>query len=83
MFVPQLPKPPFDQPAIIRYMLGRPLDFDPGTEYVYSNFDYCMLGRVIESLTGKGYEDAVRQYVLTPAGITGMRLGRTRLCDRV
>ncbi len=82
MFIPQLPKPPLDQPAIIRYMLGRPLDFDPGSRYVYSNFDYCMLGRVIEAITGKRYEDAVRQMVLRPAGITRMKLGKTRLADR-
>jgi N-acyl-D-amino-acid deacylase len=82
MFMPQLPKPPLDQAAIIRYMLGRPLDYDPGTHYVYSNFDYCMLGRVIEALTDERYEYAVREMVLRPAGITRMKLGRTRLADR-
>lgn len=82
MFIPQLPKPPLGQAGIIRYMLGRPLDYDPGTRYVYSNFDYCILGRVIEALTGKKYEDAVREMVLRPAGITRMKLGRTRLADR-
>jgi N-acyl-D-amino-acid deacylase len=82
MFIPQLPKPPLDQAAIIRYMLGRPLDFDPGSRYVYSNFDYCMLGRVIEAVTGKRYEDAVREMVLRPAGITRMKLGKTRRADR-
>ncbi len=82
MFIPRLPKPPLDQAGIIHYMLGRPLDYDPGTRYVYSNFDYCMLGRVIEILTGKRYEDAVREMVLRPAGITRMKLGRTRLADR-
>ena len=50
--------------------------------YVYSNFDYCILGRVIEALTGKKYEDAVREMVLRPAGITRMKLGRTRLANR-
>jgi N-acyl-D-amino-acid deacylase len=82
MFMPQLPKPPLDQAAIIRYMLGRPLDFDPGTRFAYSNFGYCVLGRVIEALTGKKYEDAVREMVLRPAGINRMKLGKTRLADR-
>ncbi len=82
MFIPQLPKPPLDRAAIIRYMLGRPLDFDPGTRYAYSNFGYCMLGRVIEAVTGKPYEDAVREMVLRPAGITRMKLGKTRRADR-
>jgi CubicO group peptidase (beta-lactamase class C family) len=82
MFIPQRPKPPLDQPAIIRYMLGRPLDYDPGTKYVYSNFDYCILGRVIEILTGKGYEEAIQEMILKPAGITRMKLGKTRPTDR-
>jgi len=82
MFIPQRPKPPLDQAGIIRIMLGKPLDFGPGTRYAYSNFGYCLLGRVIEAATGKSYENAVRELVLTPAGITRMKLGKTRLADR-
>jgi CubicO group peptidase (beta-lactamase class C family) len=73
---------PVDRPAIIRFMLNRPLDFDPGTRYAYSNFGYCVLGRVIEQVTGKPYDKAVSELVLKPAGITRMRLGKTRLADR-
>ena len=63
--------------AVIRYMMGQPLDFDPGTRYAYSNFGYCVLGRVIEKLTEKSYEDYVKEVVLAPAGIKSMRLGRS------
>ena len=63
--------------AVIRYMLGQPLDFDPGTRFAYSNFGYCVLGRVIEKLTGKSYGDFVKEGVLAPAGIKSMRLGRS------
>ncbi len=62
---------------IIRYMLGRPLDFDPGTEYAYSNFGYCVLGRVIEEASGMGYEEFVQQQILKPMDITRMRIGAT------
>lgn len=82
MFMSQRPRPPLDQAAIIRFMLGRPLDFDPGTRYAYSNFGYCLLGRVIEAVTGKRYEEAVREMVLRPAGISRMRLGKTGWVDR-
>lgn len=62
---------------IIREVLSRPLDFDPGSQYVYSNFDYCVLGRIIEDLSGQAYGDYVQQQVLKPAGISGPRLGAT------
>lgn len=70
--------PPAGPRAIIRYVLGKPLDFDPGTCYVYSNFGYCLLGRILEKITGKGYEEFVRKSVLQPAGITRMKVGSTR-----
>ena len=44
---------PIHPQQIIRYMMGKPLDFAPGTAYAYSNFGYCVLGRVIEAVTRK------------------------------
>ena len=67
--------PPADVQAVIRYMLAQPLDFDPGARYVYSNFGYCVLGRVIERVTGQSYESFVREKVLEPIGIRDMRIG--------
>ena len=62
---------------IIRFMLGQPLDFDPGTRQAYSNFGYCVLGRVIEKISGWPYEQFVRKQILEPAGIKQMRLGHS------
>jgi len=62
---------------IIRYMMARKLDFDPGQRYAYSNFGYCLLGRVIEQLTKKDYESYMKAAVLAPAGISRMQIGRT------
>ena len=67
---------------IIRYMLGKPLDFNPGTAYVYSNFGYCVLGRVVEAVTGKPYHEVVRERILAPLGIRSMQLGKNLLKDR-
>lgn len=63
--------------AIVRYMLRQPFDFDPGTKYAYSNFGYCLLGRVIEKLGRQSYEAHVKKHVLAPLGIKSMRLART------
>ena len=51
---------PASAETVIRYMKGLPLDFDPGTKYVYSNFGYAILGRVIERSSGMPYEEYVR-----------------------
>jgi len=45
-------------------MLGQPLDFAPGTRYAYSNFGYCVLGRIIEKITGQTYEAFVKKTIL-------------------
>ncbi len=67
---------------IIRYTMGRPLDWAPGSKYAYSNFGYCVLGRVIEAVSRLSYQDYVARHVLAPIGITRMRLGKNLLADR-
>ncbi len=74
--------PPAGPNDIIRYMMGLELDFNPGARFAYSNFGYCLLGRVIEQVSGKTYEEYMRKEVLKPLGIRSMRIGRTLLKDR-
>lgn len=52
-----------------------PLDQAPGTGYAYSNMGYLLLGRVIEAVTGRPYEDHVRERILLPAGADGLHVG--------
>jgi N-acyl-D-amino-acid deacylase len=76
------PSPP-DVHDIIRNMRGLPLDFAPGERYSYSNYGYCLLGRVIKKITKQPYEDYVKEHVLAPLKITTMRLGGSHLEDRL
>ena len=69
--------PPATAEHIIRTMMGRPLDFDPGERMLYSNFGYCVLGRIVEAVSGMTYERTVQQKVLAPLGIRSMRIGQT------
>lgn len=71
-----VPSPPTSL-HIIRYMMGRPLDFDPGTKFAYSNFGYNVLGRIIEQVAGETYDNHVKKAILAPMGITRMTLGRS------
>jgi len=71
-------RPPVEAPALIRFMLGEPLDFDPGTRQVYSNFGYVLLGRIIEEVTGMSYAEHVQRATLHPMGIRSMRINPVR-----
>lgn len=73
---------PADVETVVRYMRGRPLSFTPGTRYSYSNFGYAVLGRILERVAGKPYDQLAKE-VLAEAGILGMDLGSTRLADRL
>jgi len=75
-------EPPAGPNTVVRAMLHEQLDFEPGERFAYSNFGYCLLGRVIEQISGLDYESYVQQEVLAPLGITTMRLGATRLEGR-
>jgi len=48
----------------------------PGTQWAYSNFGYCILGRVIEQVSGQAYEDFVKSAILGPCGITDMQIAK-------
>lgn len=48
-----------------------------GGGFQYSNMNYCLLGLLVEALTGQTYEQAVYERLLTPLGISGMRLAPT------
>jgi N-acyl-D-amino-acid deacylase len=68
---------PASAETIIRYWIGRSLQFTPGTQYSYANFGYNVLGRIIEKVTGQSYEDYMNSVVLTPLDIRRMQIGKT------
>jgi len=53
----------------VRYILGQPLQFRPGTKDEYSNIGYLVLGLIIEKITGQDYMTALRARTLTPLGV--------------
>lgn len=66
---------PASSETIIQYMLTKKLDFNPGTRFVYSNFGYNVLGRVIEKISHTTYEQYVVQNILDPLDIMDMSIG--------
>lgn len=74
--------PPAGPQTVIAAMMRVPLDFAPGEKYAYSNYGYCLLGRIIEKIAGVSYEAYVKSSVLDPLKITSMQIGATRREDR-
>jgi CubicO group peptidase (beta-lactamase class C family) len=44
--------------------------FPPGEMFSYNNAGYCVLGRIVEVLRDKPYDDCLREYVFTPLQLT-------------
>lgn len=49
---------------------NRPVAFEPGSRFEYSNYGFLLLGVIIERVTGQSYYDYVRERVFKPAGMT-------------
>lgn len=71
------------QSSLISWTLDNiALHNQPGTAFTYSNFGYCLSGRVIEAVTGKPYSQYVNAHVLAKAAISDMRIAANTLRDR-
>lgn len=55
---------------IVRQALSRPPRIPPGTKFLYSNEGYVLAGAVLEHLTGRAWEDLMRERLFQPLGIS-------------
>lgn len=49
--------------------VDHPLQFEPGTQFSYSNAGFIVLGIIIEQITGQTYFDFVRDNIYQPCGM--------------
>jgi CubicO group peptidase (beta-lactamase class C family) len=71
-----------DHAQLIAWTLEtKPLKNPPGTHFAYSNFGYCVLGRVIEQITGRPYNDFVHEEILGRCGVGDMRISGNTLLE--
>ncbi len=64
---------------LVRFTGSKPLAFDPGTQWSYSNTNYIALGLVIEQITGSSYGQALERRIFRPLGLDATELPQTRL----
>ena len=55
--------------SVIAEYATRPLDFEPGTRWSYSNTNFLILGRVVEKVSGVPFGTFLAQHILTPLGM--------------
>ena len=65
-----------------RLVLSRRLRFIPGSWQRYSNFGYLLLSDIIEKVSGKPYEQFIKEEVLRPAGCYDIHIAGNYYEDR-
>jgi CubicO group peptidase (beta-lactamase class C family) len=53
----------------VKKILAQPLEFEPGTEFRYTNLGYTLLAAVIELVSVEPYEKFLNQHLFKPAGM--------------
>jgi CubicO group peptidase (beta-lactamase class C family) len=50
----------------------KPLDFEPGTQWQYSNTNYVIAGRIVETITGQPLMNLLTSRIFRPLGMTSV-----------
>lgn len=53
-------------------LIAAGMDFatTPGTHYEYSNYGFALLGRIVRNVSGRPYQDYIREEIMLPLGMT-------------
>uniref|UniRef100_A0A914UIZ1 Beta-lactamase-related domain-containing protein n=1 Tax=Plectus sambesii TaxID=2011161 RepID=A0A914UIZ1_9BILA len=73
--MPIIAEPLMNNDDFIKYIAGNvPVEEMPGKQWVYSNFNYLVLAKVIECVSGQTYEQYVKSCLWSKAGVTEARV---------
>jgi D-alanyl-D-alanine carboxypeptidase len=68
-YVPPMMLKPISAEGIMDGWARKPLDFDPGTRWQYSNTNYVIAGVIVEKVSGMPLLQFLGQHVFTPLGM--------------
>jgi CubicO group peptidase (beta-lactamase class C family) len=54
---------------LVKRFRDKPLDFQPGEKFSYSNSGYVLLGYLLEKISGQSYAKFVQENIFTPLGM--------------
>lgn len=69
----RIPEEPYHEGGLSQSLAGLynvELAYEPGAEHSYSTVNYDLLALILERITGMGYEDYIKTYVLDEVGMT-------------
>jgi D-alanyl-D-alanine carboxypeptidase len=62
-------KLPGDPLKVVHEFAGKPLDFDPGTQWQYSNTNFVLAALIVQKVSGEPFAKFLRDNVLAPASL--------------
>jgi D-alanyl-D-alanine carboxypeptidase len=62
-------KLPGDPLAVVHQFAGKPLDFEPGTQWQYSNTNFVLAALIVQKVSHEPFAKFLRDQVLKPAGL--------------
>ena len=68
-FFDNVSRNPYKVSEFVKKYASGDLQFEPGSKFSYNNSGYFLLGAIIEQVTGKSYEQALKENILDPAGM--------------
>ncbi|MCP3778714.1 cyclic peptide export ABC transporter [Paenibacillus sp. MZ03-122A] len=60
----------------VQNLSGGRLDFYPGERFQYATINYDILGLIVQKVSGKSYEDYMKERILTPLGLENTYLSQ-------
>jgi CubicO group peptidase (beta-lactamase class C family) len=60
---------------LLQGVTSQPPEAPPGTKFIYSNAGYSIAGHMAEKVTGKSWEDLMREKIFRPLGMTTAGFG--------
>lgn len=68
-FFNDVSRDPYSVADFVKKYTSNNLEFEPGSKYSYNNSGYFLLGAIIEKVTGKTFEEALKENILATLGM--------------
>jgi CubicO group peptidase (beta-lactamase class C family) len=68
-FFNDVSRDPYSVEEFVKKYASNNLEFEPGSKFSYNNSGYFLLGAIVEKVSGRTYEQALKELILDPLGM--------------